>query len=80
MFLQTTFLYYTFRRKNFYIVVKFEQIGSTNLKTPKNLARICLKRGVFDYRVSKDDIILYSLKNNKPVYIISNIHSAEPEW
>ena len=45
----------------------------------KNLAKDQdLEREVFDYRVSKNDIVIYKWKDNKPVHIISNFHSKEP--
>ena len=37
-----------------------------------------LERGAFDYRVSKNDIVIYKRKDNKPVHIISNFHGTEP--
>lgn len=46
---------------------------------PKNLS--CDKdlkmRGDFDYRVSKDDIVVYKWQDNKPVHFISNFHGTE---
>ena len=36
-----------------------------------------LKRGEYDYRVSKDDIVVYKWRNNKIVHAISNFHGTE---
>ena len=51
----------------------------TNKKyIPKNLAKDQdLLRGAFYYRLSKNDIVNYKWKDNKPVHIISNCHGTE---
>ena len=35
-----------------------------------------MDRRAFDYRVPKNDIVVYKWKDNKPVHIISNFHGA----
>ena len=52
----------------------------TNKKcVPKILAKDQdLERGAFDYRVSKNDIVIYKWKDNKLVHIISNFDGTEP--
>ena len=37
----------------------------------------CLKRGDFDYRISKDEIVVFKWKDNKPVHVISNYHGTD---
>ena len=51
----------------------------TNKKyLPKNLAKDKdLKRGDFDYRVSKDGICVYKWRDNRPVHVISNFHGSQ---
>ena len=51
----------------------------TNKKyIPKNLAKDQdLERGTFDYHVSKNDIVIYKWKDNKPVHIVSNFHGTK---
>ncbi|XP_004211335.1 piggyBac transposable element-derived protein 3-like [Hydra vulgaris] len=45
---------------------------------PKNLCKDKnLKRGDFDYRVSKDNIVVYKWMDNRPVHVISNFHGTE---
>ena len=56
-------------------MVQFTQKRSTFLK---NLVKDHdLERGAFDYHVSKNDIVIYKWKDNKPVHIISNFHDTE---
>lgn len=51
----------------------------TNKKyLPQNLSKDKdLKRGDFDYRVSKDDIVVFKWRDNKVVHAISNFHGTE---
>ena len=57
----------------------FTSIRTNKKYIPKNLAKDQdLERGAFDYRVSKNDIVIYKRKDNKPVHIISNFHGTEP--
>ena len=45
---------------------------------PKNLSKDSdLKRGEYDYRVSKDDIVVYKWRDNKVIHAISNFHGTE---
>ena len=44
---------------------------------PKNLAKyLDLERGAFDLGVSKNNIVIYKWKVNKPAHIISNFHGT----
>ena len=48
---------------------------------PKNLATDKdLKRGDYDYRISKDGIAVYKWRNNRPVHMISNFHGIEKTY
>ena len=56
-------------------------LGLNKKYLPKNLATDKdLKRGDYDYRISKDGIAVYKWRDNRPVHIISNFHGIEKTY
>lgn len=65
-------LFFSLKKKNIFTC---GTIRSNRKYLPDLLPDKSLKRGDFDYSVSNDNIALFKWMDNKPVYLISSLHS-----